>query len=173
MHTADPDLADYCERLYPRLYGAMVLHVGDASVAAELAQEALVRTVGKWQVVSRLDNPPAWTYRVLFNLANSRWRRLRIERSHSVELSEAHPERMEDLVADRLLVADLLRRVSPRQREVLVRRYFLDSSVEDMAESMKCRVSTVRTHLRDALAVLRSAPCMATISIVESEVGDG
>jgi RNA polymerase sigma factor (sigma-70 family) len=57
---------------------------------------------------------------------------------------------------DRLALLEDLRRLSPRQRAVLVLRYFDDLTEADTAEALGISVGTVKSHARDALARLRN-----------------
>lgn len=57
--------------------------------------------------------------------------------------------------ADRIALLDDLRRLSPRQRAVLVLRYFDDLTEADTAAALGISVGTVKSHARDALARLR------------------
>ena len=69
------EVGDFCREMHPRLVGALALHCGDRDVAEELAQETLARVWERWSSVRSMDSPEAWTFRVAFNLSNSRFRR--------------------------------------------------------------------------------------------------
>ncbi|HWJ82333.1 MAG TPA: sigma-70 family RNA polymerase sigma factor [Nocardioides sp.] len=58
--------------------------------------------------------------------------------------------------ADRLALLEDLRALSPRQRAVLVLRYFDDLTEADTAAALGISVGTVKSHARDALARLRN-----------------
>jgi DNA-directed RNA polymerase specialized sigma24 family protein len=59
-------------------------------------------------------------------------------------------------IADRIALLEDLRRLSPRQRAVLVLRYFDDLTEADTAAALGISVGTVKSHARDALARLRN-----------------
>ena len=59
---------------------------------------------------------------------------------------------------DRIALLEDLRRLSPRQRAVLVLRYFDDLTEADTAAALGISVGTVKSHARDALARLRHQP---------------
>jgi RNA polymerase sigma factor (sigma-70 family) len=116
--------AGFCARVRPRLVGALALHCGDRGAAEELAQEALARAWERWAQVRQMQNPSAWTYRVAFNLATSRFRRRAAEsraRQRSMPVAPALPDHAQ-AVAVRAAVAAL----PPRRRTALVLRYYLD-----------------------------------------------
>lgn len=145
----------FCEREYPRLYGTLRLYCGDVWLAEELAQEALARAVRHWDTVGQMEAPGAWVHRVAINLANSSFRRSAAERralrrrplARSVEDSDSAT-----LVAVRHAVAGL----PPRQREVVILRFFHDLSVRAAATRMGCAEGTVKGLLSDAIRSLRT-----------------
>ena len=60
-----------------------------------------------------------------------------------------------DPLIGRLEVTDLLRRLPARQREVLVLRYLLDLSTEEVAATLGISTNSVKTHTARAAATLR------------------
>lgn len=74
------ELTAMCEREHPRLVGMLGLYCGDAEVAEDLAQEALIRLCRDWRKVRKLDAPDRWLHRVAINLAHSHYRRKTTER---------------------------------------------------------------------------------------------
>lgn len=79
--TSDPEAAETCRDLYPRLVGALGLYCGDRAAAEDLAQEALVPLWERWPTPRRPEHPMAWCYRVGVNLARSVTRRRAIEKA--------------------------------------------------------------------------------------------
>ena len=63
----------------------------------------------------------------------------------------------------RLTLVDALSRLTPRQRAVLVARFYEDRTEVDTARVLGCSVSTVKSQTRHALERLRVlAPELAT-----------
>ena len=60
-----------------------------------------------------------------------------------------------DAVDTRLTLVDALRRLTPRQRAVLVARFYEDRTEVDAARVLGCSVSTVKSQTRHALERLR------------------
>ena len=63
-----------------------------------------------------------------------------------------------DIHAERAALRHQLDRLPPRQRAVIVLRYFQDADDTAIAQILGCRPSTVRSHLTRALARLRVSP---------------
>jgi predicted RNA polymerase sigma factor len=54
-------VASMCKLEYQRLVGMLGLYCGDADVAEDLTQEALIRLCQNWRKVSRMDAPERWS----------------------------------------------------------------------------------------------------------------
>lgn len=170
--AASRDFVDFYRRENPRVVGTVSLYCGDADVAAELAQEALVRACERWDEVREMSRPGAWVHRVAMNLANSYYRRRRAERrarqrqQDQTDQTHRDPDAA-DAVAIRRAVSSLPR----RQREALIWRYYVAMSVAETAEQMGTTDSAVKSltyratnNLRDELEGKPSAS--------DREVGD-
>lgn len=151
-----PDAEAFCRRVRPRLVGSLVLFCNDESAGEELAHEALVRALERWDRVGRYESPEAWVFRVGFNLAKS-WQRRRtvqsrVQRKLIVQLSlnDGAPS-AETSVA----VRDLVARLPARQRAVVITRYYAGLSVLETAAVLKCAPGTVTAHTHRALQRLR------------------
>jgi len=135
----------------------LTLYCGNPDVAADLAQDTLVRACLHWHRVREMRDPRAWLNRVALNMANSRWRRLRAER-HAVTMiaartGEVHAEKdLDEALAVRAAVAAL----TPRQRTAVILRYYQDHDVPQTAELMRCGEGTVKKLTARGLATLRS-----------------
>jgi RNA polymerase sigma factor (sigma-70 family) len=157
------DAAAFCRRARPRLVGALALYCGDAAVAEELAQEALIRTWMRWD---RLDDPEAWTHRVAFNLARSRFRRLAIERRAAARLRRGEALVLPD-VAAAVAVRAAVEALPPRQRAAVVARFYLGLDITAAGLALGCAPGTVKALTHQAIERLR-----ATLALDDEEVPD-
>ncbi len=57
---------------FPKLCGALVLLVGDAFEAEELAQESMTRVLERWDRVREMDSPTGYLFRTALNLQRKR-----------------------------------------------------------------------------------------------------
>ena len=139
----------------PRLLRLAMLLSGDRGHAEDLLQTAFERTARHW---GRLEGAPeAYARVVLTRLAVDRRRRL------STRVREVFidpPERGLDDVAARIairgsLVAALMQ-LPPRQRAVLVLRFFEDLSQEQTGAALGITASTVASTTSRASARLRT-----------------
>jgi RNA polymerase sigma-70 factor (ECF subfamily) len=124
---------------------------GNVDDGAEVAQEAFARAYQHWAKVSGLDRPEAWVHRVAVHVAISHLRR-----AHR-RVVPARPPIFEppDAPDDDLLRA--LRGLTPAQRAVVVLRFYLDLSVDDVAKTMRKRPGTVRALTHQGMERLRAS----------------
>jgi len=144
------------------------LLTGDHHRAEDLLQQALVRVAARWRKVVAGGDPDGYVRRVLYTQHVSWWRRIRL-----TEVDGQPPEGSvadhSDRVTVELTVRAALDRLAPRQRAVLVLRYFEDLTEVQTAEVLGCRVGTVKSQARDGLARLRAeAPDLATLLEVDA-----
>ena len=149
------DLERFIENEYPRLSNVLTLYCGDRDLGEELAQEALVRTCRDWRKVAKADSPSAWVTRVGLNLANSVFRRRKIERRVLRDIVDTVDPVHNADAAEVISVRQAVVKLPPRQRKALLLRYYLDLSVSETARVMECPEGTVKTLTRSAIAGLR------------------
>ena len=134
----------------------------DVSAAEDLVQECLFRVAQRWPRVRSMDFPKAYARRILINLALDGSKR---RQRHQAELgredrmaADRHDQataRSLGMVETNAELNDALGQLAPRQRAVLVLRYFEDLTEAQVAEAMGCSVGTVKSTASRALLRLR------------------
>lgn len=128
------------------------LLTGHAQDAEDLVQAALVKVVPQWRRIS--DNPEPYVRRVMVNENISRWRRRRWREHTTDELPEVLAQDPDQ--AELLAVRSALAALAPRQRAVLVLRYYEGLSEAEIASTLGIAPGTVKSQARDGLARLRA-----------------
>lgn len=153
----DERFRQFVSSRWPRLVRTAYLLTGDRHEAEDVAQSALIKVYRSWRKVERSDNPDAYVRRVLVHCHNDRFRKRRV----SQWLTDAVPDRpdVRDPLADsderqRLMAA--LATLPPRQRAVVVLRYWEDLSESEVAAALQCSTGTVKSQAAKALAKLRA-----------------
>ncbi len=142
---------------------------GSPQEAEDLVQEALAKSLRRWQKV-RADDPVAYVRKVMVNTHLTRWRRW----GGRVRLGDVPEAAADDAWLARSQEWDALRRalgqLPPRQRAVLVLRYLEDVPDPAIAAMLGCRPGTVRSQAARGLAALR--PLLAARTAGTGHGGD-
>lgn len=142
---------------YRRLVGLAGLLVDDRGTAEEVVQDAFERLYRGWGSLRDPAAALAYLDRSVVNGARSRLRRRFTERSFqppeagsspSAETAVVDGRRRDDLVA-------AVRLLPRRQREVIVLRYFLDLSEEQIARWLGVSPGSVKKHASRATTTLQ------------------
>ncbi|HUQ54390.1 MAG TPA: SigE family RNA polymerase sigma factor [Lentzea sp.] len=150
------DFAEFVRMSMPGLlrYGHAL--TGNPHDAADLVQSVLEKVGSRWIAVQRKgDDPLAYVRRAMANTHISIWRRRRRE-----NLVADLPDR--GVVAPELSRLDneplwqALRELPPRQRAVIVLRYYENLSEAEIAQSLGISCGTVKSQASKAMASLRT-----------------
>ncbi|MEU6150877.1 SigE family RNA polymerase sigma factor [Actinosynnema sp. NPDC047251] len=139
------------------------LFCGDWHTAEDLMQASLLKLYQAWHRVEWRDHPSAYARKVLLRtwLDEKRrpWRRAEQRDGELPDVADSSSD--PELAGERLWARDLvhaaLLRVPPRQRAVLVLRYFEDLPVSEVAVAMGCTEGTVKSQTARGLVALRTA----------------
>ncbi|MEU9107635.1 SigE family RNA polymerase sigma factor [Streptomyces xanthophaeus] len=134
---------------------ACLLASGDTHLAEDLVQETLGRMYLVWGRISRIDNPAAYAQTVLVRAFLTHQRRRSAGERPVGEFPDTGAAAGGADPALRLTLIEALGRLAPKDRAVLVLRYWEDRSVEETADAMNVSSAAVRTRTSRALARLR------------------
>lgn len=150
----DEEFDAFMTASWPSLFRAAVLMVGDHHLAEDLLQVTMTKVYKAWPRVSHVEYPRAYARTVMTNQAIS-WSRRRssTERPVAVWPETATPSH-EDQVAQTEQVRRLLQLLPPRQRAVVVLRYYEDMSEVEIASAMGISPGTVKSHAYHAIQTL-------------------
>ena len=130
---------------WPRLWRAVFAFSGDREVSSDAVAEAFAQALERGAAVR---SPDRWVWRAAFRIAagelQARRRRGGEVPEESYEMNEPGPD---------LLAA--LRRISSKQRAVLILYYYADLPVRQVAEALGSSRPTVRVHLSQGRKRLR------------------
>lgn len=149
----DAGFAEFMQEALPALLRFGHVLTGDPSRAEDLVQAALVNTYARWGR-HEVTQPHAYVRRAMVNGYTSWWRRAWRESPLPQGWDVAAPDVPD--AADRDPALQALRLLPPRQRAVLVLRYYEDLSEAQIAEVLGCSPGTVKSQASKALHTLRS-----------------
>jgi RNA polymerase sigma factor (sigma-70 family) len=149
------DFESFFRAEYRTLCQALLLLVGDAFEAEEIAQETMTRILERWDRVGAMDSPAGYAYRTALNLQRKRIRRIAVRakrRFAPTQVADIGPE-----ADDRQDVHRALAGLPEGQRAALILVDWLDMDTDEAARALGIKPASVRVRLHRARASLREA----------------
>jgi len=150
MKTRYSEFDSFYRACWDEVYRPLAVTLRNPDLAAEAVDEAMIRAYRRWRSVRGYHNQAGWVYRVGLNWAVSQLRKTR---------REIHPERPPDEPrSDQdppLDLYDALRHLDVKHRSVVVLRYLLDWTEDQIAETLQIPKGTVKSRLNRATTKLR------------------
>ncbi len=152
-----PTFEEYAAIAWPSLYRYAYLLTGNHADAEDIAQQTLIKAHRSWSRIKDSDSPTAYLRRMLTNtyLSQRRPMKRRLEL-----LTDAPPESGHPAVGgpeERMALWPHVKSLPPRQRAVIVLRYYEDLSEQEIADALDCSRGNVKSTAHHALKALRSA----------------
>jgi RNA polymerase sigma-70 factor (sigma-E family) len=156
---------EFVRARWSHLVRTAYLLTGDTHHAEDLTQTALAKAYRSWRRVARADSPEAYVRRMLVSCNSDRFRKRRVAEA----LTAAPPDvagRDEGYagVDERGALIGALAQLPPKQRAVVVMRYWEDLSESEVADVLGCSVGTVKSQASKGLAKLRACPGLARMT---------
>lgn len=147
---------DYVTARWAALHRMALLMCGDASQAEDLLQATLIKVMANWSRVRQADSPDAYVRKMVLNelLGDRRRSARRRDRQHLVPVDAVAADPAGPTAA-RVDLWHQVRQLPPRQRAVLVLRYYEDLSEAEIADALGIRPGTVKSQASLALRALR------------------
>lgn len=167
FERAPVSFENYVEQNIRALLRTATAICGDPSLAEELVQEVLLRAQVRWAKIGKLEQRDAYVRRMLVNefLSSVRRRRARSRAELRASVDDFAPDHASHH-ANHDELRGLLAALPRQQQVVLGLRYFAGLSDDEIAETMRCSPSTIRSYASRALATLRLS---ADRDLIENE----
>jgi RNA polymerase sigma-70 factor (sigma-E family) len=152
-HQEEADFRSYVTARAPALRRTAHLLSGDWHAAEDLVQVTLTKLYLNWRKVRHANSLDGYARQVLVRvyLDDQRKRRRESPAERLPELAVSGPEH----TGDRELLLAALAQVPPRQRAVLVLRFWEDQSVQATAQLLGCSEGNVKSQTARGLDALR------------------
>ncbi len=156
MDDREEAFDDYVLSRKAALLRTAYLLCGDLATAEDLVQDALAKLYLSWHRVRRRQSIDGYVRRILVNEHHSLWRRGWKRREVATEeLPDArHHDSLPEPDVERRLWA-LVSTLPPRQRAVVVLRYYEDLTEQEIAATLGVTIGTVKSQASKALSQLR------------------
>ncbi|WP_344264506.1 SigE family RNA polymerase sigma factor [Streptomyces sodiiphilus] len=135
--------------------------------AEDLLQTALAKTYQAWERIEDHRALDGYVRRALVNTRTSQWRKRRVDEYAVAAVPEPEPQHGPDPAEEqgmRDAMWQAVLRLPPRQRAMVVLRYYEDLSEVRTAELLGVSVGTVKSAVSRALAKLRDDPDLAAVA---------
>lgn len=132
------------------------LFVDDRNAAEDLVQEAFIRLARHAHRIEDGSKSAAYLRSIVLNLARDHNRRGLVSLRHRAPADEEQATTEDEVVLrdDQRQVIDALRELPLRQRDCVVLRYYFDSGIAEIAETLGISQNSVKTHLKRGLVAL-------------------
>lgn len=162
--TSPSGFEEYVTSRRDHLVRTAYLLTGDVHQAEDLVQTALIRIWPRWHRIQALENVDAYVQRTLFtvfvtSIRRRRWRELTTDPHDGSWSGPASDDIVQ--AESRVDLREFLSGLAPRQRAVIVLRYYLDLPEVEAAEILDCSVGTIKSQSAKALRRLRATPAIA------------
>lgn len=165
LRTGDQEALRVLVTRYHRLlFDFLYRLTDDHALADDFAQQAFIRILTyQGQAPSHVRG---WLFTIARNLAYDHFRSARFRYEHLIDFSDqadfvpsepaATPEQMTIMDDQRQAIAEMLQRLPPEQREVVILRFYHDLSLREIADVVDAPLGTVKSRLFHALRKLKS-----------------
>jgi len=150
------DFTDWVTARHPALHRtAYLLCSGDAHTADDLTQQTLAKLYLAWGRIQDRTQIDAYARRIMVNEHRSTWRRAWKRREVTSEELPERPALGREYDGQGDAVWRLVQTLPPKQRAVVVLRYYDDLSEAEIAAALGISAGTVKSQASRALATLR------------------
>ena len=165
----DADFSAYMSARQPALYRTAYLLAGDHASAEDLLQNAFAKLYLSWDKIRDREALDGYVRRIMVNENNSLWRRAWKRREHTTDTmpdTGVHDEYDDGMGG---VLWSFVQTLPPKQRAVVVLRYYEQLSEAEIADVLGISPGTVKSQASRALAALRAR---APQSLNPHESGD-
>lgn len=156
--TDEQDFAEFFHASWGRLYPATFAIAGNAQLAEDALQAAFAKAYAAWPKVSSAVRPLAYVRKIAVNEVLSVRRRAWFRAEQSTDIPDRQGEAthgLEDGVVEHDSMWRAVCQLPPRQRAIVVLRYYEDLDEAQIAGVLGCSRGTVKSQASSALANLR------------------
>ncbi|NNN21629.1 MAG: SigE family RNA polymerase sigma factor [Acidimicrobiales bacterium] len=155
--SKDEDFGKIFSSQYKKLCFLATMLLYDPSGAEEVVQDAFATTYNSWAKIKNSEARSAYLRTCVVNGSRSRNRRVTIQSKYADTLkSEAQRENSQTFTPRDFQVYDAVNSLAPKQREVVVLRFWSDLSEKEISMALGCSVGTVKSQLSKAKSKLEA-----------------
>lgn len=146
-------LVNYITDNQNSLYRFAYTYVKNQQEALDIVQESIYKALSSINTLKKSENMKSWLYRIIINTSINHIRKNKRvlptdEINYKSECEEDNLDRNIDLY-------EAIDKLEENQKTIVVLRYFEDMKIHDIAKTIDCNISTVKSRLYTALDKLK------------------
>ena len=153
--SREQEFTEFVRSRRSRLLGVAYLLCGNRHAAEDLVQIALAKLYVAWPRVRRLGGEDAYARRVLVNVSIDEHRRPWRREQANERVPDTPVRAAAHDLEDKHELLQALGSIPPGQRQIVILRYWLDLSIEEVAADLDISTGTVKSQSAKALNNLR------------------
>ena len=147
----DINISELWDAITPKLYGYLVSVLRDRDVASDVLQSTWLKAIEALPTFEdRGFSLSTWLFAIARNECKQHWRKLGRDVSFDPLLHDK--EKVYSGQEDKILVDQILTKLSESERELIRLRYITDLSLNDIAKLLQINPIAVRVRMHRALA---------------------
>ncbi|WFD10179.1 RNA polymerase sigma factor [Tepidibacter hydrothermalis] len=147
------ELVKYITDNQESLYRFAYTYVKDQQEALDIVQESIYKALSSINTLKKSENIKAWLYRIIINTSINHIRKNK--RILLIDEMNDKSECEEDNLDRNIDLREAIEKLDENQKTIVVLRYFEDMKIEDIAKTIDCNISTVKSRLYTALDKLK------------------
>ena len=160
----EADFRQFVSRRQRSLLKTAWLLTGDWGSAEDLVQTTLLKIWTRWSRVGEDAHVDGYARKVMLSIYLG-WRRRRWTGERPTAFLPDRPSPSGPSYEERHVLANAVQSLPPKQRAVIVLRYFDDLTERDTATVLDCSVGTVKSQTSKALSTLRRHPDLTSLDL--------
>ncbi|WP_242967889.1 sigma-70 family RNA polymerase sigma factor [Tepidibacter mesophilus] len=147
------ELVKYITDNQERLYKFAYTYVKNQQEALDIVQESIYKALSSINTLKNIDYMKSWLYKIIINTSINHIRKTK--RVIVIDELNDKYECKEDDLDSNIDLYEAIDKLDENQKTIVVLRYFEDMKIEDIAKTIDCNISTVKSRLYSALDKLK------------------
>lgn len=142
-------LMNFIEDNQTSIYRVAFSYVKEQQTALDIVQESIVKALSSYRAIKDVNALNNWFYRIVVNTSISH-----IKKNKRIVLTDDVTQARTEIDVpheDRISLYDAIDQLRPRDKTVIILRFFEDRKLEDIAAITNAKLSTVKSRLYSAL----------------------
>lgn len=151
------ELIDFLKSNEDKIYKFAYGYVKNKDIALDLVHESIVKAIQKRETIKEKRYLKTWYYRILINeclgFLRKRNKLLFFEEIKDIENLEQIDEVSDN--NENIDLYDAIDKLPSKLKTIIMLRFFEDMSLEEISQTIKTNLSTVKSRLYKALGILK------------------